>query len=219
MKMLGFTVFAGAVLAFTPTNAQPIRGEVQLELGFGPPPCAYRCGPRYEPLYTPRRYGPRFYGPPHVEYRGQWRPRDDRQQRWSVTQSQNETDFELPDSVLFGLDSAVLSTGARDVITEIADAARERLTSNLVIEGYTDTSGSRAHNQTLSDERSRAVARELERQGVNSARLRSVGFGETRLAISTPDEVREPRNRRVVVRLIGEPQQAQREYGDGPNRQ
>lgn len=216
MKTLGLVMLAGAVFAFMPANAQPIRDGIQFGLGFGPPSCEYRCGPRYKPRYMPRHYGPRYYGPPEVVYRGEWHPVP--QQRWNVTRREDETDFELPDSVLFELDSAVLSSGARDVITAIADAASDRPNSELVIEGYTDTSGSKAHNKALSDARSRAVERELERQGVSSSRLRSEGFGETRLAVPTPDEVREARNRRVVVRLIGVQPSAQGEYEERSDR-
>ncbi|HMH65608.1 MAG TPA: OmpA family protein, partial [Rhizomicrobium sp.] len=122
---------------------------------------------------------------------------------WHVTQRQGETDYELPDSVLFGLDSAEISANADAVIQEIADAAQGRPGAQLVVEGHTDTSGTREHNQALSDARARAVAAVLVRQGVSSSRIRSEGMGESQPAVATGDEVREPRNRRVVVRMIG----------------
>jgi outer membrane protein OmpA-like peptidoglycan-associated protein len=125
------------------------------------------------------------------------------QSRWRVTRSQGETDFELPDSVLFGLDSAEISKDADPVLQEIADAAHDRPGATLVVEGHTDTSGTREHNQALSDARARAVADVLVREGVARRRIRSEGLGESQLAVQTGDEVREARNRRVVVRLIG----------------
>ena len=104
------------------------------------------------------------------------------------------------------------------MLKEIADAAKEQPRARLVIEGHTDTSGTAAHNQQLSDARARAVAAVLARAGVERARITTEGLGETALAVQTGDEVREPRNRRVVVRLIGEnrAQAADVSPADGP---
>jgi outer membrane protein OmpA-like peptidoglycan-associated protein len=119
-----------------------------------------------------------------------------------VTRRQGETDYELPDSVLFDLDSARVNQDADQVLQEIADAARDRPGTDLVVEGHTDTSGTYEHNQALSDARARAVADVLVREGVSRARIRPEGMGESGLAVQTGDGVREPRNRRVVVRLM-----------------
>ena len=119
-----------------------------------------------------------------------------------MTQREGETDFELPDNVLFNLDSAHVSRDADQVLQEIADAAHDFPGASLVVEGHTDTSGTHEHNQALSDARARAVADVLVREGVERDRIRTEGMGETGLAVQTGDGVREPRNRRVVVRLI-----------------
>ena len=62
--------------------------------------------------------------------------------------------------------------------------------------------GTHEHNQALSDARARAVADVLAREGVARDRIRTEGMGEKGLAVQTGEGVREPRNRRVVVRLI-----------------
>lgn len=122
---------------------------------------------------------------------------------WRMVRRGNETDFEMPGDILFTLDSAVLSPRAGDVIRQIADEARNHPRARLEVEGYTDTSGDRAHNQQLSDARARSVADALARDGIARTRIRTHGFGETNLAVSTADGVREMQNRRVIVRLIG----------------
>ena len=179
-----------------------------LGLGFG--------YPGYYPYYGVPYYGTPYYGAPYSYYEddGDYddappppppaaqQSYDPAPSQWRVTKSQGETDFELPDSVLFDLDSATISAGADKALQEIADAAKDRPGASLVVEGHTDTSGTREHNQALSDARARAVADVLERQGVARRRIRSEGLGESRLAVQTGDEVREPANRRVVVRLI-----------------
>ena len=96
--------------------------------------------------------------------------------------------------------SAHVGQDADRVLQEIADAAHERPGAELVVEGHTDTSGTHEHNQALSDARARAVADVLVREGVPRDRIRTEGMGESGLAVQTGDGVREPRNRRVVVR-------------------
>jgi len=187
------------------------RGGPSFGLSFG--------YPGYYPYYGAPYYGtPYYYGAPYpysyfqddddYDYDDAPPPPpatqsyDPAPSQWRVTKSQGETDFELPDSVLFELDSAQISADSDTALKEIADAARDRPGARLVVEGHTDTSGTREHNQALSDARARAVADELVRQGVPRRRITSEGLGESRLAVATGDEVREPRNRRVVVRLI-----------------
>jgi outer membrane protein OmpA-like peptidoglycan-associated protein len=73
------------------------------------------------------------------------------------------------------------------------------------LEGHTDTVGASAANKTLSERRAQAVAAYLTRNfGIAPGRLATVGYGEDQLAVPTPDETPEPRNRRVrVVNLDG----------------
>jgi outer membrane protein OmpA-like peptidoglycan-associated protein len=183
--------------------------------GFGYPGYGY-----YPPYYAPSPYyygapSPDYYGAPYSDdydddaYAAPPPPPEPQaysapapSSRWHVTRQQGETDYELPDSVLFELDSAQISPDAGQVLQEIADAARDRPGSSLIVEGHTDTSGTREHNQALSDARARAVADVLVRAGVPRSRIRSEGLGESQPAVNTGDEVREPRNRRVVVRLL-----------------
>jgi len=175
-------------------------------LGFPSYYPSYYYGPSYYgPAYSPYYYAyPPVYGPgysySYSEDLGDDSGRDDG--AWRVTRRDGETDFELPDSVLFALDSATISTDADAVLKEIADAAKAQPRARLVVEGHTDTSGTKEHNQELSDARSRAVATVLARAGVARDRITTEGLGESQLAVQTGDEVREPRNRRVVVRLI-----------------
>lgn len=65
--------------------------------------------------------------------------------------------------------------------------------------GYTDTSGSPAYNQRLSERRAAHVAQILTHMGVPWQAMRIAGHGENELAVPTPPGVREPRNRRVTV--------------------
>ncbi len=68
------------------------------------------------------------------------------------------------------------------------------------IEGHTDTVGSAAANQALSERRAQRVAEYLEDKfSIPPARLKPVGLGEDGLLVPTPPQTPEARNRRVRV--------------------
>lgn len=74
----------------------------------------------------------------------------------------------------------------------------------LYIAGYTDTVGSRSANVELSERRARSIAAWFRKRGV-SAPIFYQGFGEDVLAVPTPDETREARNRRALYVLSAGP--------------
>lgn len=70
----------------------------------------------------------------------------------------------------------------------------------LYIAGYTDTVGSKSDNMKLSNDRARALARWFRKNGLDIP-VYYQGFGESVLAVETPDETEEPKNRRAVYVL------------------
>ncbi len=66
----------------------------------------------------------------------------------------------------------------------------------LYVVGHTDTVGDEASNRTLSFNRARAIAGYFRKQGL-SLPIWYAGAGEGALAVDTPDETDEPRNRRA----------------------
>ena len=74
---------------------------------------------------------------------------------------------------------------------------------DLYVVGYTDTQGGPDGNQTLSENRARSIARWLQRKGFGGD-IFVQGFGEQVLAVPTPDEFDEERNRRAVYILAAE---------------
>ncbi|MBN8871674.1 MAG: OmpA family protein [Rhodospirillales bacterium] len=72
------------------------------------------------------------------------------------------------------------------------------------LEGHTDTVGTEAYNQTLSEQRAETVAVYLARHyGLDPARLLPVGMGKDHPLVVTPDQTPEARNRRVQVVNLG----------------
>jgi outer membrane protein OmpA-like peptidoglycan-associated protein len=71
--------------------------------------------------------------------------------------------------------------------------------------GHTDTTGDAATNQSLSTERAAAVAAYLETKfNIDPNRLTAIGVGETELAVPTPPNTNEPRNRLVQIINLGQ---------------
>jgi outer membrane protein OmpA-like peptidoglycan-associated protein len=104
--------------------------------------------------------------------------------------------------VLFELDSAELLPQARALIGSIAAGLTRHDFAFVDVKGFTDTSGTSEHNQELSEDRARAVAGELARDGIDAQRIRALGYGTKGLAVPTPAGVREARNRRVEIVLV-----------------
>lgn len=120
---------------------------------------------------------------------------------YTVTKTVTATEYSVPNQLLFSTDSAeVLPTGHK-ILAEIADVAKHTGNAPIEVDGFTDTVGPKRYNKKLSVARAESVASELTSQGVDAARIKAQGFGETELAVPTPDQTDEAKNRRVVVRI------------------
>jgi len=73
--------------------------------------------------------------------------------------------------------------------------------ANFVVEGHTDSIGSTAFNQKLSEQRAAVIVDFLTSNGVDASRLSSVGFGETSPVSSNDTKEGMAQNRRVEVKL------------------
>ena len=103
--------------------------------------------------------------------------------------------------VFFDWNRADLTQRARQIIGEAAQARTRQAVTRIEVNGHTDTSGSARYNQGLSERRANAVAAELVRLGVPRNEITTRGFGQSQLLVPTPDNVREPQNRRVEIVL------------------
>ena len=85
-----------------------------------------------------------------------------------------------------------------DVPALLQEVAR-RGVCEIELTGHTDTAGEATANDALSLSRAEAVRALLVQAGLTATFVRVVGRGERALAVPTPDETDEPRNRRVDV--------------------
>ncbi|MGH7030568.1 MAG: OmpA family protein [Stellaceae bacterium] len=102
-------------------------------------------------------------------------------------------------TVFFPWDSATLTPEGAQIVQAAATNFKAGAPSTVQVTGYTDTSGSPAYNQQLSERRAQSVASDLGQQGVPQSALVITGQGQNDLRVPTPPGVREPQNRRVEI--------------------
>lgn len=106
------------------------------------------------------------------------------------------------EGIPFPSGSAELTPAARAALDFWGKAlTSDRLAGNRFrIVGHTDTVGSAEENMALSQRRAESVANYLVSQyGIPPARLEAQGMGQAELAVPTPPQTPEARNRRVQV--------------------
>jgi outer membrane protein OmpA-like peptidoglycan-associated protein len=101
--------------------------------------------------------------------------------------------------LLFSTDSATLNADSQYNIEKLARILDRYADTNVVIEGHTDSTGTEASNQILSEHRAESVASLLRAYGVADRRLTSIGYGETRPVATNETEAGRHLNRRVEV--------------------
>lgn len=110
----------------------------------------------------------------------------------------------LDEDVLFATDSAVLRPGAIDKLRALANYLRSESGVRVAIDGYTDSRGTDAHNQALSERRADAVRTAFDQMGVTRARFAVVGHGEASPVAPNTNPQGMRHNRRVEVTLLGQ---------------
>lgn len=109
---------------------------------------------------------------------------------------------EVPDTINFAFDSAVLDAGARAILDQQADWIRQFPEVRFRVYGHTDAVGSASYNKALGLRRARAAVAYLATKGIDRSRLEAVvSYGETQPLI--PSQTRERRNRRTVTEVSG----------------
>ena len=120
----------------------------------------------------------------------------------NVTREGDNLVLDMPSEVTFGVDSTNIDAGFRNTLDQVASTLTQYEKTYLDVMGHTDSTGSDAYNQTLSERRASAVADYLSIRGVQSARLATRGYGESQPKASNLDPAGRSANRRVEIRLV-----------------
>jgi outer membrane protein OmpA-like peptidoglycan-associated protein len=106
--------------------------------------------------------------------------------------------------VLFDSGKFTLRPLAREKLAKISGIVLAYPSLNLAIEGNTDSVGTEAFNQDLSEKRAEGVRTYLTQQGIPAASTTSTGFGKTRPIASNDTSEGRQQNRRVELVVSGE---------------
>jgi len=109
----------------------------------------------------------------------------------------------LDEDVLFATDSDVLRPGAIDKLRPLASYLRANPGVRVAIDGYTDSRGTDAHNQDLSERRAASVRAAFDEMDVTRARFTVAGHGERDPVATNGTAAGMRLNRRVEVTLLG----------------
>jgi outer membrane protein OmpA-like peptidoglycan-associated protein len=118
--------------------------------------------------------------------------------------------IEIDDKIQFQTDSDIIDFRSKGILDDVARVMSTHPEILLLeVQGHTDARGSEVHNLDLSKRRAISVARYLQRAGVDAARLRPIGLGETNPRDTSDTEVAHEANRRVefVVKQVAEEDQ------------
>ncbi|MBK8044305.1 MAG: OmpA family protein [Haliscomenobacter sp.] len=103
--------------------------------------------------------------------------------------------------LLFDVDSYALRSTTRSNLNDLAKTLNKYGDTNILVQGHTDNTGAEEHNQTLSENRARAVSGYLQQQKITPERLNTAGFGESEPIAGNDSASGRQQNRRVEVAI------------------
>lgn len=118
-----------------------------------------------------------------------------------VRQGDNIT-LNMPENITFGFDRSDLQPQFYPVLDNVAATLREYNQTIVEIAGHTDSKGTDAYNQALSERRAASVGNYLMGKGLVRDRFILVGAGESRPVASNDTEAGRAQNRRVEITLV-----------------
>lgn len=124
-----------------------------------------------------------------------------------VIRTGDELVLRMPAGITFAVDSYALQPGVQGTLNEVARTLASYNQTYIDVLGHTDSTGSDAYNQALSERRAQSVADYLSSRGVALARMGVRGYGETQPIASNDTEEGRAQNRRVEIKVVPVTQQ------------
>lgn len=108
----------------------------------------------------------------------------------------------IPSGITFAYDSADVQPQFQRTLDQVAGTLAEYKQTYVDVYGHTDSTGSDAYNEALSQRRATSVADYLSAHGVQSARLGTRGYGKTQPIAPNDTDAGRAANRRVEVKIV-----------------
>jgi outer membrane protein OmpA-like peptidoglycan-associated protein len=123
-----------------------------------------------------------------------------------IVREGDQLTVQFDSEILFDTGRADLHTSARDDLQQFAEILKKYDQTNLVVEGHTDSTGSRAINEKLSLQRADTVVEYLGLRGVEKARLTPRGYAYDQPVASNATSEGRQKNRRVEIEIAPSPE-------------
>jgi outer membrane protein OmpA-like peptidoglycan-associated protein len=120
----------------------------------------------------------------------------------SVTRQGDNIILNMPGNITFQTNSADINANFYNVLNSVVLVLNEFNKTLIDVYGHTDSTGSDAINQPLSERRASSVGQYLISQGIDSRRVATQGFGKTRPIASNDTPEGRSQNRRVELMLV-----------------
>jgi outer membrane protein OmpA-like peptidoglycan-associated protein len=119
-----------------------------------------------------------------------------------VIRQGDELLLRMPAGITFDFDSYAIKPQFQSTLNEVAQTLAAYPSTMIDVLGHTDSVGTDAYNQRLSEQRAQAVADYLRARGVHPARIATQGFGESRPIATNETEAGRAANRRVEIKVV-----------------
>ncbi len=119
---------------------------------------------------------------------------------WEKSKHYKGEEFILKD-VVFDAGSLVLSPSAKTELDHLVRFLNTNTDISGILEGHTDNVGYAQQNQAISEQRAKIVYDYLVEKGISSARLKHLGFGDTKPTVKNDSEFNRAKNRRIDFKI------------------
>lgn len=108
----------------------------------------------------------------------------------------------MPGNITFAVDSADISSSFYPVLDSVALVLKEYDKTMVEVAGHTDSDGSVAYNQLLSEKRANSVVAYMVSRQIRGDRFIAVGAGKSRPIASNATAEGKAQNRRVEITIV-----------------
>ncbi|MFO7784729.1 MAG: OmpA family protein [Desulfatiglandales bacterium] len=111
----------------------------------------------------------------------------------------NEQGCWVLEGLYFDTDKSDIKRAGYPILQDVIAVLKQNPGLKVEIQGHTDSRGSDAYNQTLSEKRAQAVLDYMVNAGIDAGRLKATGYGESRPAAPNDSDENMAKNRRVQL--------------------
>lgn len=106
------------------------------------------------------------------------------------------------EGVNFAFDKADLLPHAYPILNEDVKLMKSNPSLKVRVEGHCDIRGTDEYNQKLSERRAKSVYNYFASQGIDKARMSTIGYGRSKPLVPNTSEANMYKNRRVEIKII-----------------